>query len=105
MLYVAQLLVRHLEDDVKLKIQRRAQRHGHSMEEEVREILRNAVKEEGGGQEGLGSRLAARFAGLGLMEDIPELRGQEARSAGLEGSLRKVTRRRPLVSLSRLRFR
>jgi hypothetical protein len=29
----------------------------------------------------LGSRLAARFAGLGLTEDIPELRGEEARPA------------------------
>jgi plasmid stability protein len=81
---MAQLLVRHLEDDVKLKIQRRALRHGRSTEEEVREILRNAVKEEGGVQAGIGSRLAARFAGLGLTQDIPELRGEEARPADLE---------------------
>lgn len=81
---MAQLLVRHLDDDVKLKIQRRARRHGHSTEEEVREILRNAVKEEGVAQAGLGSRLAARFAGLGLTQDIPELRGEQARPADLE---------------------
>lgn len=81
---MAQLLVRHLDDDVKAKLQRRARRHGHSTEEEVREILRNAVKDEGGARAPLGSRLAARFAGLGLKEDIPELRGEEARPADLE---------------------
>jgi plasmid stability protein len=81
---MAQLLVRHLDDDVKAKLQLRARRHGHSTEEEVREILRNAVREEGGAQAPLGSRLAARFAGLGLREDVPELRGHEARPADLE---------------------
>ena len=71
---MAQLLVRHLEDDVKAKLQRRACRHGRSTEEEVREILREAVRDEGGAQAPLGSRLAARFAGLGLTQEIPELR-------------------------------
>jgi plasmid stability protein len=81
---MAQLLVRHLDDDVKTKLQIRARRHGHSTEEEVREILRNAVRDEGGAQAPLGSRIAARFAGLGLTEYIPELRGEEARPADFE---------------------
>lgn len=81
---MAQLLVRHLDDDVKAKLQRRARRHGHSTEEEVREILRNAVRDEGGSRAPLGSRIAARFAGLGLTEDVPELRGEQARPADLE---------------------
>jgi len=81
---MAQLLVRHLDDDVKAKLQHRARRHGRSTEEEIREILRNAVRNEGGAQVPLGSRLAARFAGLGLTQDFPELRGQEARPADLE---------------------
>jgi len=71
---MAQLLVRHLDDDVKNKLQRRARRHGRSTEEEIREILRNAVRDEGGARAPLGSRLAARFARVGLAEDIPELR-------------------------------
>lgn len=71
---MAQLLVRHLDDDVKAKLQRRARRHGRSTEEEVREILHGAVRDEGGAQAPLGSRLAARFAGLGLTQEIPELR-------------------------------
>lgn len=72
---MAQLLVRQLDDDVKEKLQERARRHGHSTAEEVREILRNAVKSEGSIPMGLGSRLAARFRGIGLEEEIPELRG------------------------------
>ena len=46
----------------------------------MREILRNAVKAEGGAASPLGSRLRARFAGIGLDEDIAELRGQRARA-------------------------
>lgn len=81
---MAQLVIRHLQEDVKAKLQLRAKRHGRSMEEEVREILRNAVRDEGGARAPLGSRLAARFAGMGLTEEIPELRGQEPRPADLE---------------------
>jgi len=51
------------------------------MEEEVRDILHNAVRDEAAARGPLGSRLAARFAGIGLDEDIPELRGQPARPA------------------------
>jgi len=81
---MGQLLVRQLDDDVKEKLRQRARRHGRSTEEEVREILRNAVREEGGEPKALGSRLAARFAEVGLTEDIPELRGQLARPADFE---------------------
>jgi plasmid stability protein len=78
---VAQLVVRNLDDDVKAKLQRRARRHGRSTEEEVREILRNAVKGEVRAPAPLGSRLAARFSRIGLTEEIPEFRGQPARPA------------------------
>jgi plasmid stability protein len=81
---MAQLLVRQLDDDVKVKLQCRARRHGRSTEEEVREILRNAVREESGTLAPLGSRLASRFAGIGLAQDIPELRGQPPRPADFE---------------------
>jgi len=81
---MAQLLVRRLDEDVKARLQRRARRHGRSTEEEVREILRDAVKEESVTQAPLGSRLAARFARVGLTEEIPELRDQSARSADFE---------------------
>jgi len=72
---MSQILVRNLEDTVKRKLQRRAARHGRSMEEEVRDILRNAVKERRSKSGGLGSEIAARFKGIGLEEPIQELRG------------------------------
>lgn len=80
---MAQFIVRDLEDDVKTRLKRRAQRHGRSMEEEVRNILRNAVKEENRPLPKLGSRIAARFAKAGLTKDLPELHGQAPRAAEL----------------------
>jgi antitoxin FitA len=80
---MAQLVVRNLDDDVKARLQERARRHGHSTEEEVREILRHAVRGEGRARPGFGTRFAAHFAGLGLEEDIPELRGHPAKPADL----------------------
>ena len=78
---MAQFIVRHLEEDVKARLKRRAAHHGRSMEEEVRQILRNAVKEQNQRLPKLGSRIAARFAKAGLTTDLPELRGQLPRSA------------------------
>ena len=43
---MAQIIVRNLENDLKEALKRRAQRHGCSMEEEVRQILRRAVNEK-----------------------------------------------------------
>jgi plasmid stability protein len=54
------------------------------MEEEVRDILRNATKEENRPLPKLGSRIAARFAKTGLTKDLPELHGQAPRPAVLE---------------------
>jgi len=77
---MAQLVVRNLDQDVKAKLQQRARRHGRSTEEEVRDILRNAVQ-AGASRATLGTRLKARFARVGLTEDIPELRGHAAMPA------------------------
>ncbi|HRQ82535.1 MAG TPA: plasmid stabilization protein [Azospirillaceae bacterium] len=78
---MAQLVVRNLEENVKALLQRRASRHGCSMEEEIRDILRNAVRGEAGAPTPLGSRLKQRFAGIGLDGDIEELRGEQAQPA------------------------
>jgi plasmid stability protein len=74
---VSQILVRDIEEDVKERLQRRAARHGHSMEAEIRDILRNVVKEDIHPAGGLGTEIAALFKGIGLQEgeEIPELRG------------------------------
>ena len=78
---MAQFTVRNLEEDVKARLKRRAVRHGSSMEEEVRQILRNAVKDEDQSVTRLGTRIAARFSKTGLIEDLRELRGQAVRPA------------------------
>ena len=74
---MAQFVVRNLDDEVTAALKRRARMHGRSMEEEVRQILRRAIHEEPSVSAAVGTRMAARFAGVGLDEPLPELRGQE----------------------------
>jgi plasmid stability protein len=76
---MAQFIVRDLEEIVKSRLKRRAQLHGCSMEEEVRVILRNAVKEQIKPQPRLGSHIASLFSKVGLTEELPELHGQQPR--------------------------
>ena len=79
---MAQFVVRNIDDSTKAKLQRRAARHGRSMEEEVRDILRDAVKDEARPPRDLGTRIAERFKGCGLRDDemIGEVRGSTIRS-------------------------
>ena len=78
---MAQIVVRNIEDSVKARLKRRAARHGRSMEEEVRTILREAVKrnEQPSATQGIGTAIANEFAGIGLSEEIPEWRGYSVR--------------------------
>lgn len=73
---MAQIVVRNIEQDVKDGLKRRAFRHGCSMEEEVRQILRNALTNKGQPDSKLGSRISTRFAGQGLIHELPEFHGQ-----------------------------
>jgi plasmid stability protein len=73
---MSQVVVRNLEEGIKAGLKRRARLHGWSMEEEARQILRSAVLADAACAAPLGSRIAARFAGCGLLEDLPELHGQ-----------------------------
>jgi plasmid stability protein len=72
---MAQLVVRNIEDSVKTRLQRRARRNGRSMEEEVRDILRNAANEVEKPAPGLGTQIAALFKGKGYDFEVEELRG------------------------------
>jgi antitoxin FitA len=73
---MAQLLVRNIEDEVKERLQQRAIRRGRSLQEEVREILRDSIKQEGRDPTAnLGTEISALFCSIGLEADIPELRG------------------------------
>jgi plasmid stability protein len=59
---MAQILVRNLDDRVKVRLQRRAKRNGRSMEAEVREIINNAALAEETPAMGFGSATVALFS-------------------------------------------
>ena len=81
---MACITVRNIEDSVKQRLQSRARRHGKSLEEEVRSILRHAVRADAPAKAGLGSRISAMFTREGLEAPLPELRGGPARPAEFE---------------------
>jgi plasmid stability protein len=81
---MAQLVVRNLEETVKVRLRRRAKRNGRSMEEEVRDILRAAANEKQKPEAGLGTRIAALFKGTGLRFDAPELRGHTVKPVSFD---------------------
>ena len=68
---MAQLLVRNFDDSLKTRLQRRAKRHGQSMEAEARDILRNALREDKAQSVGFGTASAALFSGQGIFLDEP----------------------------------
>ena len=68
---MAQILVRNLEDQLKVRLQRRAKRNGHSMEAEARDILRNALREDEAQSVGFGTASVALFSGSGIYLDEP----------------------------------
>ncbi len=81
---MGQLIVRNIENAVKERLQRRARRHGRSMEEEVRDILRSAAKEEEESVRPLGTEISRLFVRLGLDAEIPELRGHGIKPPAFE---------------------
>ncbi len=76
---MSEVMVHHLEDEVRNKLEALARRHNRSLEEEIHDILRTAVgavDASAESKEGLGTRISHRFSVVGLQEDIPEMRGQ-----------------------------
>lgn len=64
---MATLTIRNVDDAVAEALKQQAAEHGRSMEAEVRWILTNATRRPAEGT-GLGSRIRARFAGVGDLE-------------------------------------
>ncbi|MEM9961810.1 MAG: plasmid stabilization protein [Pseudomonadota bacterium] len=64
---MASITIRNLEDELKRRLRVRAAEHGRSMEEEVREILREAVA-GAAPPRNLASAIRARVAPLGGVE-------------------------------------
>lgn len=115
---MAQFLVRNLEDDVRDKLRELARKHGQSLEETVRDILRRAVMRQEQPRPRLGSRIAERFASLGWNGELPELRGETVdppsfdadageeeprrRSRGLRGSMSGCAKQPPALPVGLL---
>lgn len=62
--------------DMAREEEREAETHAWA-ETTVGDIMDETSRERGGEMVPLGARIAARFAGLGFMRDVPELRGDE----------------------------
>ncbi len=65
-----------IDAKVVAKLRRRAKRHGRTLGEEVREILRDAVRNKATRGGGLGTRISSLFRKVGLKqgEEIQEIR-------------------------------
>ncbi len=68
---MASITIRNLDEALKRRLRIQAARHGYSMEEEVRVILRRALTSPG---QRIGSSIHARFAELGGFEMTPPSR-------------------------------
>jgi plasmid stability protein len=69
---VPSILIRKIDDATKARLKVRAARHGRSMEEEARVILKSALSTEESAGQNLGRQIHRRFAALGGV-DLPEI--------------------------------
>ncbi len=65
---MASITIRKLEETTKRKLRMRAARHGHSMEQEAREILKSALNRAEDPPPDLGEAIRRRFAPFGGVE-------------------------------------
>jgi len=79
---MSQLIISNLDADLRDRLRHRAEQHGHSLEEEIRVILRGVLaQEEPDEKAGLGTRISRRFADIGFDGDVEEFRGQHVEPA------------------------
>ena len=72
------ITIHDLEHDISQRLQIRATAHGRSIEEEIRQILRESLASESGDESNLAERLRRRFQPLGGVE-LPELKREPIR--------------------------
>ncbi|MFI4973503.1 MAG: plasmid stabilization protein [Caulobacterales bacterium] len=65
---MASITIRNLEETLKSKLRLRAARHGRSMEEEARHILRDALSRRAAAPENLYDAIRRRIEPLGGVE-------------------------------------
>jgi len=67
------ITIRKLDDTVKSQLRVQAAEHGRSMEEEAREILRNALNQSAAAPVDLATSVRKRFAAVGGVDlPVPE---------------------------------
>ena len=74
---MASLTIRNLDDQLKTLLRLQAVRHGCSMEQEARDILRRAVQAQPAGA-GFAQKISRRFAGLNA-DELPTPKRRTAR--------------------------
>ncbi len=67
---MASLTIRNLEEPIKELLRIRAAHNGHSMEEEVRQILRQTLTQDTQLSTNLAESIQKRFAQLGGVDDL-----------------------------------
>jgi len=83
--FMASITIRNLDDLVKARLRMAAARHGCSMEEEVRQILRQTLLSESD-QGQLGTRIHQQFAVLGGVDLKPTERSTPRPAPGFVNS-------------------
>ncbi|AFY30563.1 hypothetical protein [Calothrix sp. PCC 7507] len=73
------ITISNLDDDIKSRLQKRAEKHGRSLEEEAREILHQALLENQEHPLNLATMIEQRFADLGDFE-LPEIKREPIRT-------------------------
>jgi antitoxin FitA len=65
---MASITIRNLDESLKARLRVRAARHGRSMEDEAREIMRQVLAEGDTARRDLASSIRRRFSKLGGVE-------------------------------------
>jgi plasmid stability protein len=65
---MASVTIRNLDEETKARLRVRAARHGRSMEEEARTLLRTALREDAVSGRNLADAIRTRFRRLGGIE-------------------------------------
>jgi plasmid stability protein len=73
------MLTINLDDNLKIKLQQQAENNGHTLEEEITEIIRHFLTENQEKSLNLADRIKQRFAHLQDVE-IPEITRDEMRT-------------------------
>jgi plasmid stability protein len=71
---MAQVIVRHLEDETVQRLKERARRKGHSLERELREILAAAARQDMAEFKARAAAIRARYEGTPQTDSVLLLR-------------------------------